>query len=99
MNVEEFILSGMMVFVTLTSKIIPAMKETIKQELHQLVDKCDNELLLEEARELLQSKKDWWNELSENDKNLLSESEAQYNKGEFVNHQELMQRFEEWKKK
>ncbi|MEO5946279.1 MAG: hypothetical protein ABIP79_05645 [Chitinophagaceae bacterium] len=75
------------------------MNDSIKQDLHQLVDKCDNELLLEEARELLQSDKDWWNELSETDKSLVMESENQYNKGEFVNHRELMQRFEEWKKK
>lgn len=75
------------------------MDDSIKQELHQLVDKCDNELLLEDARELLQSGKDWWDELTETDKNLIMESEAQYNKGNFVSHDELMQRFEEWKKK
>jgi len=75
------------------------MNTSIKEELHQLVDNCDNELLLEEARELLRSNKDWWEELSETDKNLIMESEVQYGKGNFVNHQELMQRFEEWKKK
>jgi GTPase SAR1 family protein len=75
------------------------MKDSIKQELHQLVDKCDNELLLEDARELLQSGKDWWDELSETDRNLVMESEVQYGKGDFINHKELMQRFEEWKKK
>ena len=75
------------------------MNDLIKQDLHQLIDKCNNELLLEEARELLQTDKDWWDELSDTDKGLVMESEAQYGKGEFVNHQELMQRFEEWKKK
>mgnify|MGYP001576596879 FL=1 len=75
------------------------MSNPIKQELHELVDKCDNEILLEEARELLQSGNDWWEDLSETDKNLVMESETQYNKGNFVNHKELMQRFEEWKKK
>ena len=75
------------------------MSNPIKQELHELVDKCDNEILLEEVRELLQSGKDWWDDLSETDRNLVMESETQYNKGNFVNHQELMQRFEEWKRK
>lgn len=75
------------------------MKDSIKQEIHQLIDKCDNELLLEDARELLQSGKDWWDELSETDKNLVMESEVQYSKGNFISHQELMQRFEAWKKK
>lgn len=77
------------------------MSDSIKQELHQLVDKCDNETILEEAKELLQAANttDWWDELSEEDKNLVMESEVQYGKGDFINHQELMQRFEVWKKK
>ena len=75
------------------------MDASIKQELHQLVDKCDNELLLEEAKALLQSDKDWWDELSDEDKNLVMESESQYGKGDFISHEELMKRFEAWKKK
>ena len=72
-----------------------------KQELHQLVDSCDNELLLEEAKQLLLSSsvKDWWEELTPEDKNMVMESEEQYHKGNFVSHQELMKEFEEWKKK
>ena len=72
-----------------------------KQELHQLVDSCDNELLLEEAKQLLLSSsvKDWWEELTPEDKNMVMESEEQYQKGNFVSHQELMKEFEEWKKK
>lgn len=69
------------------------MSNSIKQELHELVDKCDNEILLEEARELLQSSNDWWDELSETDRNLVMESEVQYSKGDFINHRDLMQRF------
>lgn len=75
------------------------MKDSIKQELHQLVDKCENVILLEDARELLQSGKDWWEELQEKDKNLVMESETEYKKGNFISHDELMQRFSEWKKK
>jgi hypothetical protein len=75
------------------------MSDSIKQELHKLIDQCNNEVLLEEAKELLKTEIDWWDELSEQDKNLVKESEMQYEKGDFINHQELMQRFEEWKKK
>ena len=41
------------------------MSDSIKQELHPLVDKCDNETILEEAKELLQAANttDWWDEL------------------------------------
>lgn len=73
----------------------------IKQQLHQLVDQCENEELLEEVKSLLETgnkEKDWWDDLTETDKNLLMESEVQYGKGNFINHEELMKRFEEWKK-
>lgn len=74
----------------------------IKRELHQLIDKCDNELILEEAKALLETDKavdDWWDELTEEDKNMVRESEVQYGKGNYISQKELMQRFEEWKKK
>lgn len=75
------------------------MSNSIKQELHKLIDQCNNQVLLEEAKELLKTEIDWWDELSEQDRNLVMESEIQYEKGDFVTHQELMQRFEEWKNK
>jgi hypothetical protein len=78
------------------------MDTDIKSELHKLIDNCNNELLLQETKVLLQSAtevKDWWDELTEEDKNLVMESEAEYEKGNFVSHSELMQQFEQWKKK
>lgn len=75
------------------------MNDSIKKELHHLIDKCDNELLLQEARELLHSNTDWWDELSKTDQTLVMESEVQYGKGNFISQKELLQRFEEWKKK
>ena len=75
------------------------MNSEIKNELHKLIDNCDNELLLSEAKSLFESKeiKDWWNELSEEDKNLVLESEAEYEKGNFISHQKLMQQLKTWK--
>ena len=75
------------------------MNDLIKQDLHQHIDKCNNELLLEEARELLQTDKDWWDELTEEDRNLVMESEAEYEKGNVISNEDLMKQFEEWKKK
>ena len=77
------------------------MDDNIKKEIHELVDKCNNEVLLEETKVLLETagSGDWWDELSDEDKNLIQESEAQYSKGDFISHQELMERFETWKKK
>lgn len=77
------------------------MSPDIKYQLHQLIDQCEDTVLLEEAKVLLEAAKesDWWDELSEEDKNLVMESEAQYGKGNFISHEELLQRFEAWKKK
>lgn len=78
------------------------MTADIKNELHKLIDDCDNELLLSEAKALLESGpdvKDWWDELTEEDKNLVMESEEEYEKGNFITHTELMQQFKTWKKK
>jgi hypothetical protein len=77
------------------------MNSEIKNELHKLIDDCDNELLLSEAKSLLESNdiQDWWDELTEEDKNLVLESEAEYEKGNFISHQELMQQSKTWKKK
>lgn len=75
------------------------MNDSIKQEVHQLVDKCENEMLLEKAKVLLQTenKADLWDELTEEDKNLVMESEAQYGKGIFISHQELIRLYQQWK--
>lgn len=77
------------------------MGNNIKKEIHELVDKCNSDVLLEETKVLLESagSGDWWDELSEEDKNFIQESEVQYGNGDFISHQELMQRFEAWKKK
>lgn len=73
----------------------------VKEKLHLLVDACSNEVLLEEIKALLESSQaeDWWDDLKPADQNLLLESEAQYERKEFLSHTELMKRFEEWKKK
>jgi len=41
------------------------MNTALKQEVLKLVEECDNDNLLEEAKELLQPEKDWWDELTE----------------------------------
>jgi len=78
------------------------MGNDIKNKLHKLIDNCDNELLLIETKKLLEEGseiKDWGDELTEEDRNILLESEAEYEKGNFISNKELMERFEAWKKK
>jgi hypothetical protein len=66
---------------------------SIKQELHQLIDNCSDESLLKDAKLLLKDQDasyDWWDDLSEEDKHLLQESDAQYERGEYITFSELM---------
>ena len=78
------------------------METQIKQQLHQLVDQCDSEKLLEEVKTLLEAgtkEKDWWDDLTETEKNLLMEPEVEYGEADFTSYEKLMKRFEQWKKK
>ncbi|MEO8823886.1 MAG: hypothetical protein ABI366_09940 [Ginsengibacter sp.] len=76
------------------------MKTNIKQELYSLIDNCDNEILLTEAKVLLEStENDWWNDLNEIDKTLLINSEIHYEKGNYISHKKLIQEIKERIKK
>ena len=77
------------------------MERQIKKELHELIDNCENEILLKEAKELLETpfSNDWWDELSDNDKKVILKSELEHEKGQFTTHNDLMQEFKEWRKK
>jgi hypothetical protein len=78
-----------------------SMKTQIKNELHQLIDNCENEVLLTEAKELFKSEtsSDWWDEMSETDRALILKSEIEYKEGKFTKHAMVMQELHEWIKK
>ena len=78
------------------------MSPDLKQRLHLLVDNCNDEYLLEEAKVVLESDKtgkDWWDELSEEDKEQFLEGEEEHEQGHPITHNRLMHQFGEWKKK
>ncbi len=77
------------------------MDSQIKKELHLLIDKCENQILLAEAKELLEAPlaNDWWDELSDYDKKQILKSEVEYEKGQFIPNKKLMQELKEWRKK
>ena len=54
------------------------MDTPLKQEIHQLIENCDDDMLLNETKAILASKKhtDWWDELT---------SEQQNEVGQLVN--------------
>ena len=78
------------------------MYPDLKQKLHLLIDNCNDEYLLEEAKAVLESSttgKDWWDELSDEEKEEFLEGEEEHEKGHSVTHHRLMHQFGEWKKK
>ena len=78
------------------------MDPNLKQRIHQLVDTCNDEFILEEARVLLESTntgKEFWNELDEEDKDNFLELEDEHEKGHALTHNRLKHQFGEWKKK
>jgi len=78
------------------------MSYPTKQELHHLIDLCDNASQLEDIRSILQDQDpsyDWWDELSEKEQNLVRESEEQYERGEYISFSELMSQLDSKKKR
>jgi len=78
------------------------MEPQLKQKLHLLIDNCNDEYLLEEAKAVLESSnsgKDWWDELSDEEKEEFLEGEEEHEKGHSITHHRLMHQFGEWKKK
>ena len=78
------------------------MDKDLKQKLHLLVDNCNDDFLLEEAKAVLESDqtgKEFWEELSEEDKDSFLGSEEEHEQGHSITHSRLMHQFGEWKKK
>jgi len=78
------------------------MTPDLKQKLHQLVDSCNDEFLLEEARAVLESDKtgkEFWSELDEEDQDSFLELEDEHDLGHPLTHQRIKHQFGEFKKK
>ncbi|HEU4633953.1 MAG TPA: hypothetical protein VFS22_08215 [Flavisolibacter sp.] len=78
------------------------MNPDLKQKLHQLVDTCNDEFLLEEAKAVLESEesgKEFWDELDDEDRESFLGGEEEHEQGHSITHNRLMHQFGEWKKK
>ena len=76
------------------------MAPDLKQKLHKLIDTCNDEFLLEEARAVLESPQTsdaFFDELDDEDRDSFLENEDEHDKG--VSHHRMMHQFEAWKKK
>jgi hypothetical protein len=76
------------------------MVQDLKQKLHKLIDSCNDEFLLDEARAVLESPQtagEFFDELDEEDRESFVEGEDEHDTG--ATHHRLMHQFEAWKKK
>ena len=68
------------------------MSYSIKDEIHQLIDKCEEEAVLYEIKDRLKdNEKDWWDELSKEEQEEILESDRQVQAGNFYTHEEVKQ--------
>ena len=77
------------------------MDYSIKEELHQLIDKCEEEAVLYEIKERLNGNEveDWWDELTEEEQEEILESSRQVDAGNFYTQEEVHKMMEQWKTK
>lgn len=62
-----------------------------KKELMKLLAETENPSIITEIKKVFQrEKKDWWDELSDEQKEAIEEGERQIEKGEFVTFEEMM---------
>ncbi len=72
----------------------------IKTKLHELIENTNDEKILENLfQQLSDNKKDWWENLSEIQKQRLSESEQQYKRGEIVSNETVLEKIQQWLQK
>ena len=75
------------------------MNIALKQEMRKLIDNCDDDILLEQAKELLQSKKDWWDELTEAQQIELSNLINEPDDKDIVSDEEFLKLTARWRTK
>lgn len=74
---------------------------TIKHIIHQLIDQIEDEQLLQAYLKVLESsmqvqKKDWWDEISAEERAEIEEGLSQADRGETVPHEEVMAKYKKW---
>jgi len=70
-----------------------------KLELMSLILKEQKESVLAKIKAVFEeekSEKDWWNELSEEQKAGIAEGKKQADAGELISHEEVMKAFDKW---
>lgn len=75
---------------------------SLKNQLHQLIESTDDEELLSEIYKKINPEPenaDWWEMLGSNQKSRILESEQQYQKGDVVTNEDVLQKIQQWLQK
>ncbi len=76
------------------------MDSSIKDELHQLIDKCEEEAVLYEIKERLSgNEKDWWDELSKEEQDEILETNKRVDAGIKFSDEHAQNIFKKWREK
>ena len=71
-----------------------------KNEIHQLIDKCEDDDVLQEIMHLLNGNEDWWDtDLTKEEQNEILESSREVDAGNYVTNEDVMKKFDKWLKK
>jgi hypothetical protein len=73
------------------------MNSELKQEVHKLVDECKDDSLLQEAKVLLDTKKDWWDELTEEQQAELIKQTKEPDEKDTLSYEEYHKATERWR--
>jgi hypothetical protein len=71
--------------------------EAIKLELVNLLINTTNEEILLKIKRIYQEEMDWWDEMSMEEKQELKEAIVEDEKGDYINHEDVMKHFDKWK--
>ena len=77
------------------------MDTLLKQEIHQLIENCDDDMLLNEAKVILASNnsKDWWEELTSEQQTELSQLINEPDDKDVISNEEYLNMTARWRMK
>ncbi|AYN05451.1 MULTISPECIES: hypothetical protein [unclassified Flavobacterium] len=65
-----------------------------KLELIKMLTEIDNPEIIESIKKILtKEKKDWWNDLTDRQKEDITQSELEFEKGEFTSFEDVMKKY------
>jgi predicted transcriptional regulator len=68
----------------------------LKEEIHKIVDRTNDEEILENYLEMMNSETDFWDELTEQQKQNVLEAKKQCENGETISHEDALKEISKW---